>query len=167
MGSTSPHHLPDPTGFETTLQAARHGDLHALNRLVLAHQDAVYILAYRLLGDEAAAAEATQAAFVRAQRELRGYREGTFRVWVLRWLAPACRPSLGRPSARPGARRAAALPGCLAALPPACAQYWPWWTSPAWIMRSPPPCLACRRPRCSGIWPKRGGPSAPRWRAND
>jgi DNA-directed RNA polymerase specialized sigma24 family protein len=101
--------------FDPALRAARQGDLQAFNRLVLAHQDTVYNAAYRLLGDEAAAVEATAAAFASARRELRAYRAGPFKVWVLRWLAEACRPRLGRRPAAPGA----AWPGCLAALPPA------------------------------------------------
>ena len=99
-----------------TLHAARQGDLRAFNRLVLDHQAAVYNLAHRLLGDAEAATEATQAAFVSALRELPAYREEAFLVWVLRWLVPACRLRLHRPSPRPPA---ADLPGCLAALPPA------------------------------------------------
>ena len=113
----SPIPEPDPLTFEPTLRAARAGDLLAYNRLVLEHQDAVYNLAYRLLGDAAAAAEATQAAFVGALRELRGCPAGAFRAWVLRWLVRACQPRLGRGS-RP-AEPVASWPGCLAALPPA------------------------------------------------
>jgi RNA polymerase sigma-70 factor (ECF subfamily) len=99
---------------ETTLRAARQGDLRAFNRLVLEHQEAVYNLAYRLLGDEGAAADATQAAFAGALRELGACRPGAFKLWVLRWLVRACRPGLIGP-----APAAAALPGSLARLPPA------------------------------------------------
>ena len=98
---------------DATLRAARRGDLSAFNRLVLEHQTAVYNLAYRLLDDESAAAEATQAAFVSALRGLRAEHIQAFRVWVLRCLVQACRPLLGRRAAP------AALPGGLAALPPA------------------------------------------------
>jgi len=85
---------------------------------VAAHEDSVYNLAYRVLGDEAAATEATQAAFVSALRELDAYRDGPFKVWVLRWLVRACLPRLGRRTHAAGAVNAV-LPGCLAALPPA------------------------------------------------
>jgi RNA polymerase sigma-70 factor (ECF subfamily) len=101
--------------FDATLRAARQGDLRAFNQLVLEHQAAVYNLAYRVLADERAAAEATQAAFTSALRELRAYRKGPFRLWVLRWLVVACRPFLGRCPGLPPA----SLPGGLAALPPA------------------------------------------------
>jgi RNA polymerase sigma-70 factor, ECF subfamily len=98
---------------DAALRAARQGDLSAFNRLVLEHQTAVYNLAYRLLDDEHAAAEATQTAFVSALRGLRAYHAGPFKLWVLRCLVQACRPLLGRRT------DPAALPGGLAALPPA------------------------------------------------
>jgi DNA-directed RNA polymerase specialized sigma24 family protein len=97
---------------DAALRAARQGDLSAFNRLVLEHQTAVYNLAYRLLDDENAAAEATQAAFVSALRGLRADHVGAFKLWVLRCLVQACRPRLGR---RVGP---VALPAGLAALPP-------------------------------------------------
>jgi RNA polymerase sigma-70 factor (ECF subfamily) len=112
------HPEPDPSGFEPTLRAARAGDLLAYNRLVLEHQDAVYNLAFRLLGDAALAAEATQAAFVGALRELHLEREWSFRMGLLRCLVQACRPRLGRLVPRRLAP-AKSLPGCLASLPPA------------------------------------------------
>jgi RNA polymerase sigma-70 factor, ECF subfamily len=98
------------------LRAARHGDLRAYNRLVLEHQAAVYTFAYRVLGDEGAAVEATQAAFTSALRELRAYRDGPFNLWVLGWLVRACQPWLDRRSPLAASRP---LPGSLAALPPA------------------------------------------------
>jgi RNA polymerase sigma-70 factor (ECF subfamily) len=119
MATPALPHPPDPAGTETTLRAARQGDLLAFNALVLSHQDAVYTLAFRLLGDEAAAAEATQAAFVRAQRELRrpsAPLAAPFGVWMLRWLVLACQPNMFRRSLHPPA---SAGPGCLVTLPPA------------------------------------------------
>jgi RNA polymerase sigma-70 factor (ECF subfamily) len=99
---------------EATVRAARQGDLDAFNRLVQDHQAAVYTLAYRVLGDEAAAVAATQAAFVRALRELSAYRSGPFKLFVLRCLVQVCGPLLGR-----GAAPAAGAFPRLAALPPA------------------------------------------------
>jgi DNA-directed RNA polymerase specialized sigma24 family protein len=101
---------------DATLHAARHADLRAFNRLVLEHQEAVYTLAYRLLGDEGAAAEATQAAFVGALREQRAGPQEPFKLSVLRWLVRACQPRLAR---RPPAAAGPGLAGRLAALPPA------------------------------------------------
>lgn len=109
---------PDLQSFEPDLRAARAGDLPAYNRLVLEHQDVLYNLAYRVLGDQAAAVEATQAAFVSAQRKLRAYRTGPFRVWLIYWLVRACRSHLDGKVSRPVASDLVG-PGDLAKLPPA------------------------------------------------
>jgi RNA polymerase sigma-70 factor (ECF subfamily) len=73
--------------------------------LVLAHQDRLYSIALRLLGDRRDAEEAAQDAFVRAYRALAGY--GPERILELRlrpWLATIvlnlCRSRLGRRAAR-------------------------------------------------------------------
>lgn len=99
-----------------TFHAARPADLRAFNQLVLEHQAAVYNFAHRVLGDAQAAEEATQAAFVSALRELPAQRHEPFLLSVLRCLVPACRAWLAR---HPRRSNGAALPGCLAALPPA------------------------------------------------
>jgi DNA-directed RNA polymerase specialized sigma24 family protein len=108
----------DSPDFQATLRAARDGDLPAINRLVAAHQDAVYNLAYRVLGNEAAAAQATEAALVSAMRALRRYHDGPFQVWLLRWLVQACQPALGARKP-PSAGTDQGWPSRLAALPPA------------------------------------------------
>jgi len=68
------------------VRQAVEGDLDAFNRLVLAYQDAAFNVAYRMLGDDAAAADATQTAFLSAFRNLRSYRGGSFRGWLLRMV---------------------------------------------------------------------------------
>ena len=56
--------------------------------LVLAHQDRLYSIALRVLGDRADAEEATQDAFVRAYRALTAYDQARIEVLQLRpWLA--------------------------------------------------------------------------------
>ncbi len=100
-----------------TPEAGRPRDPAAFNQLVLAYQDAVYNCAYRLLGDEAAAADATQAAFAQALREQPAGADGPILVWLLRCLVRACAERLGAAQAR----RAVDPPPvqqCLAALPP-------------------------------------------------
>lgn len=62
------------------------GDLDAFNRLVLAYQDTAFNVAYRMLGDDAAADDATQTAFLSAWRNLNSYRGGSFRGWLLRMV---------------------------------------------------------------------------------
>lgn len=70
--------------------AAQRGDLTAFNALVLQFQDAVYSLAYRLMGERDAAADAAQDAMIAAYRRLGTYRGGSFRAWLLRITANHC-----------------------------------------------------------------------------
>ena len=82
----------------------------AFERLVMAHQDRLFTIALRMLGDRGAAEEAAQDAFVRAYRALGGYESSRIRDIRLRpWLATIvlnlCRNHLvrrGQP--RPGDR---------------------------------------------------------------
>jgi RNA polymerase sigma-70 factor (ECF subfamily) len=83
------------------IQAARRGDLEAFNALVLHYQDGVYALAYRILGEPAAAADVAQEAFITAYRHLRDYRGGSFRAWVFRIATNACYDELRRRKRRP------------------------------------------------------------------
>ncbi len=81
--------------------AARRGDLEAFNRLVLAHQDQAYRVAYRLLGDPDAAADATQDAFLKAYRHIGRFKDGSFRAWLLRIVTNTCYDYLRRRRRRP------------------------------------------------------------------
>ena len=80
---------------------ARHGDVEAFNRLVLAHQSKAFNLAYRITGDGDSAADATQEAFLSAYRSLNSYRGGSFRAWLLRIVTNACYDELRRRKRRP------------------------------------------------------------------
>ena len=87
---------------ETALiQDALRGDLDAFNRLVLAYQDMLYNQAYRIMGEPAAAEDATQEAFISAYRKLRTYRGGSFCAWLLRIVTNACYDELRRRKRRP------------------------------------------------------------------
>ena len=66
------------------------GDMDAFNELVLTHQDAVYRQALWLLGDEDAAEDAAQEAFLRAYRNLNTFNGGPFRPWVMRITTNYC-----------------------------------------------------------------------------
>jgi RNA polymerase sigma-70 factor (ECF subfamily) len=101
------------------LIAALADDLDAsFEALVLAHQDRIYSIALRMLGDPRDAEEAAQDALVRAYRALAGYDAARIQALRLRpWLATIvlnlCRSRLAR---RPAAARTAlsldlALPG--------------------------------------------------------
>lgn len=75
---------------------AQHGDLEAFNRLVLAYQDMAFNLAYRMLGDDAQAEDATQNAFFSAYRSLSSFRGGSFKAWLLRTVTNTCYDELRR-----------------------------------------------------------------------
>ncbi len=83
------------------IAAARRGDLEAFNRLVLAYQDQAYRVAYRLLGDPDAAADATQDAFLKAYRHIGRFQGGAFRAWLLRIVTNTCYDYLRRRRRRP------------------------------------------------------------------
>lgn len=98
------------------VQRAKQGDLEAFNALVLGYQDAVYTLAYYLLGDERQAGLAAETAFRSAYGELREFRAGSLRGWLLRRAARACRASMrARGAVKPG--REDGLQAGLASLP--------------------------------------------------
>lgn len=83
------------------IQDALQGDFDAFNRLVLAYQDRVYNQAYRVLGESQAADDATQEAFISAYKNLRSFRGGSFRAWLLRIVTNACYDELRRRKRRP------------------------------------------------------------------
>jgi RNA polymerase sigma-70 factor (ECF subfamily) len=83
------------------IRAAQQGDLVAFNRLVIAYQDMAFTQAYRVLGDQAAADDATQDAFISAYKNLRGFRGGSFKSWLLRIVTNACYDELRRRKRRP------------------------------------------------------------------
>ena len=83
------------------IQAARLGDLDAFNTLVLAYQHQVYNLAYRIMGETAAASDAAQEAFISAYKNLKSFRGGSFKSWLLRIVTNACYDDLRRRKRRP------------------------------------------------------------------
>ncbi len=84
----------NPSAFATA--RAQQEDLNAFNELVLTHQDAVYRQALWILGDEAAAEDATQEAFLRAYRNFHTYDGGPFRPWIMRITTNYCLDQLRR-----------------------------------------------------------------------
>ena len=83
------------------IRNAQAGDTEAFNALVLAHQDQVYSLALRFMGQRASAEDATQEAFFRAYRAIRTFRGDRFRAWLLSIVANTCRDELRRQRRRP------------------------------------------------------------------
>ncbi len=87
---------------DSPLVAALAADLDgSFEALVLAHQDRLYSIALRMLGDPRDAEEAAQDAFVRAYRALAGYdaarvRELRLRPWLATIVLNLCRSRLAR-----------------------------------------------------------------------
>lgn len=80
---------------------AQKGDVDAFNRLVAAYQSQVYNVAYRIMGDGASAADATQDAFISAYKNIRSFRGGSFKHWLLRTITNQCYDALRYAKRRP------------------------------------------------------------------
>jgi RNA polymerase sigma-70 factor, ECF subfamily len=79
------------------LEKARAGDVEAFGALVLAHQQFVYNLAWRALGDEQEAQDAAQEAFLRVWQALPNFRgQAQFRTWLYRIVTNVCYGRLPR-----------------------------------------------------------------------
>lgn len=79
------------------LEAANAGDKAAFGELVRAHQNAVYNLAYRMLGNRGEAEDAAQETFLRAFTSLDRYDlERPFRTWLLSITSNYCIDRLRR-----------------------------------------------------------------------
>ncbi len=83
------------------IDAARRGDVGSFNQLVLSYQSMAYNLAYRILGDGDAAADATQDAFLSAFKAIGKFRGGSFKAWLLRIVTNACYDQLRLKQRRP------------------------------------------------------------------
>jgi RNA polymerase sigma-70 factor (ECF subfamily) len=83
------------------IASARKGDVRAFNQLVMLYQSMAYNLAYRILSDPDAAADATQDAFVSAFKAMRKFRGGSFKAWILRIVTNACYDQLRIKQRRP------------------------------------------------------------------
>ncbi len=71
--------------------AAQAGNTDAFDRLVAAHQERVFALAFRMLGDREEAADVQQETFVRAWRSLRKFRrDSSFATWLHRICVNQC-----------------------------------------------------------------------------
>ena len=83
------------------ISSSKKGDLDAFNHLVLAYQERAYNLAFRFLNDADAAEDATQISFISAYQNLRSFRGGSFRAWLLRIVANNCYDELRRQKRKP------------------------------------------------------------------
>jgi RNA polymerase sigma-70 factor (ECF subfamily) len=83
------------------ISQAQKGSLAAFNQLVMAYQGTAYNVAYRVIGDQEAAADACQEAFLKAYRALKQYQGGSFKSWLLRIVTNACYDQLRHTKRRP------------------------------------------------------------------
>jgi RNA polymerase sigma-70 factor (ECF subfamily) len=89
---------------ETSLiAAAQQGKVDAFNDLVLTYQHQVYNLAYRIMGDPASAADATQETFIAAFQNLARFHGGSFKSYLMRIVSNRCYDELRRRKRRPAA----------------------------------------------------------------
>lgn len=83
------------------IERCRQGDLDCFNQLVERYQRGVYNLCLRMLGSAPAAEDATQDAFISAFRGISKFRGGSFKAWLFRIAANACRDQLRSLRRRP------------------------------------------------------------------
>lgn len=73
------------------LSFARRGDIVSFNHIIRAYQDMAYRIAHYVLDDSDSAINATQNAFVRAQKDLQRCPRDKFRLWFLQILLQECK----------------------------------------------------------------------------
>ena len=86
---------------QALIRAAQKNDVAAFNQLVRTYQAQVFRTAYRVLGDQAAAEDAAQDAFISCFKHIRDYRGGSFKAWLLRIVTNACYDQLRVKQRRP------------------------------------------------------------------
>ena len=83
------------------IKEAKKGSLSAFNQLVMAYQGTAYNVAYRVIGNRDAAADASQDAFLKAYKALNQYKGGSFKSWLLRIVTNTCYDQIRYKSRRP------------------------------------------------------------------
>lgn len=83
------------------VRLAQKGNLDAFNQIILLHQDSLYSVAYRILGDAAMAADATQDAMISAFRRFDTFQGGSLKAWLIRIVTNVCYDDLRRQKRRP------------------------------------------------------------------
>lgn len=82
---------------EELVTLAAQGDTDAFNQLVVRWERSIHALAYRILGREEDARDASQEAFLRAFRGLKGFKgQAKFSSWLYRIAVNVCRDWLRR-----------------------------------------------------------------------
>jgi len=83
------------------IEASAKGNVEAFNQLVLTYQQLAYNVAYRMLSDPEDAADATQDAFASAFRNIKSFRGGSFKAWIMKIITNACYDYLRSRKRRP------------------------------------------------------------------
>ncbi len=83
------------------VKRSQEGDLDAFNRLVERYQGQVYGLAFHMLGNRASAEDVTQDSLTSAYRNIRRFRGGNLRAWLLRIARNACLDAMRSSKRRP------------------------------------------------------------------
>jgi RNA polymerase sigma-70 factor (ECF subfamily) len=86
---------------QTLVMRAAQGDLEAFNQLVLKYQHVAYGHAYALLNDSAWSEDASQEGFIKAFQNIRDFRGGSFRAWLLKIITNSAYDILRRSRRHP------------------------------------------------------------------
>jgi RNA polymerase sigma-70 factor (ECF subfamily) len=81
---------PPQAAEKRLIKAAQRGDLDAFNLLILRYQNFLFGIAFRILHDEEATADAVQEALISAFRKLNTFRGDSLRSWLARVVVNAC-----------------------------------------------------------------------------
>ncbi|MGZ8630236.1 MAG: RNA polymerase sigma factor [Actinomycetota bacterium] len=93
---------PEPERDEELIRRFRAGEAAAFTALVERHQQRVYSLCLRVLGDAEVAKDVAQDTFLTVLRKLEGFRgEAAFTTWLHRVTVNACYDELRRARRRP------------------------------------------------------------------
>ncbi|MEM7333392.1 MAG: sigma-70 family RNA polymerase sigma factor [Chloroflexota bacterium] len=90
-----------PMDEEALIKKAQDGHIQSYNQLVLRYQDAVYNVAYRIMGEPQSAEDSTQEAFINAYKALNRFKGGNFKAWLMRIATNSCYDELRRRKRRP------------------------------------------------------------------
>lgn len=75
---------------QTIIARVLKGEHNAFNDLVLTYQNLAYSVAFRILQNESAAADAVQDSFIKAYRALSTFNGGSFKSWLTRIVVNTC-----------------------------------------------------------------------------
>lgn len=83
------------------ISEAQKGSLAAFNQLVMAYQGLAYNVAYRVIGQPEAAADACQDAFLKAYKAIKQHQGGSFKSWLMRIVTNTCYDQIRYKKRRP------------------------------------------------------------------